>query len=411
MPCAQWLKTKVSPEIDCHLKGSIDRGDFQVTANGGVLTVSVPLHASVTARGRGEIGKNIQQTAEGSLEARARVTADIGEDWQPTVKVDPDFTWRDRAHVDVLGIKITFASKVEPEIRKAMEQLKSVVDGEVKKLKVRESVDAMWKSGFGVARISADPDVWFRFSPRAIGFSGISSTSDTLEVRVMATGLTQTFVGPQPAPAAPSPLPLLQKNIPHGQFNLYLPVFADYSAAGQSLERLLRVNEKQIFAVPSVGNVAVTFRKVDIYPAKGGAIAVGITLEADPPNRFFDTKGTIWLKANVAVENEGKKLIPKSLDYGAETNNSATNILLAIARLPPVKEKIEKALTYDFSKDYERGLTAANAAMNRSVGKDLTLEGAISEAGIDEIKATANGVYMGIEVSGNLRLRSLASTK
>lgn len=411
--CAQELNTKISPEIDCHLEGTVKRGDFRVTASGNEIIVTVPIDASVTARGRGEIGKHIQETGKGSIEARARITADISEDWQPIVRIKPDFTWTDRAHIyiDLLRLKITFASKLEPKIREVMDQLQSTINSEVKKLKVRDTAETMWKKGFEATRVSSAPDVWFRFIPHEIGLSGFTSTTNSLDVRLTAIGLTQVFVGFKPDPVNQAPLPPLRKNIADGPFDMYLPVFADYSTVSQTLESVLRINEKQSLAVPKIGDVDVVFRGIESYPAKDHAIVIRLTFEADPPGHFFDAKGSVWIKAKVKIDSSGKKLIPHSLEYGVEADNSAADFLLAIAQIDPIKSKIEKAITYDFSKQYEHALTVANEAVNQSVSKDLMLEGAIQRAGVDEVGVTADGIYMGLEVTGYLKLRALVPAK
>ena len=58
--CGQWVVTDVSPAIDCHLAGAVDRGDIQLSGNGSTLNVSVPLSASVTARGEGRSGRTFR---------------------------------------------------------------------------------------------------------------------------------------------------------------------------------------------------------------------------------------------------------------------------------------------------------------------------------------------------------------
>ena len=116
--CAQWVKTKISPDIDCHVDGAVTRGPIQIGGAANVLNLGMPVSASVTVTGRGQIGKNIRETANGSITAAASVTANVDENWQPSANVNVDYSWNNRIGVDVLGFRITFASKVDPKIER-----------------------------------------------------------------------------------------------------------------------------------------------------------------------------------------------------------------------------------------------------------------------------------------------------
>lgn len=401
------IKTKITPEIDCHLDGWVERGPLSIDVESGALKVTLPLYASVTARGRGDIGKHIQETAKGSIIATATVTADLNEQWQPVVDVIPSYEWGERAYLRVLGIRITIGSKVDPEIDKAMVRLKSEVSDALSKLSVRGDAEKAWRHSAMPIRLADDPAVWFRFQPKEVGFSGLQATPGKIKASLMVRGLTQTFVGAAPGPGEPGVLPPLRKRLPSAGFNIYLPVFVDYSAASAELAKALQVGAEQTIRVPKIGDVKTIIEEVQVYPAADDSIAVGLKMRADPPGQLLDTKGTVWIKARISVDNASKRIVPIAIDYGAETDNTALGLLFSIARAPAIKRKVEKALAYDFGDKYADALRDAARSINRDLGGGLRMEASIDKAAIEGLKASKNGVYLGLEVSGNIRLLAL----
>lgn len=406
--CGKWLVTDVSPAIDCHLTGAVDRGDIQLSANGNALDVSVPLSASVTARGRGEIGKKIQATVNGAMVLAARITPGIGSDWTPQLTLDPSYKWTTPPNFHILGIEVTIAGKVDPALRQAMDQFREILLQRVSELQVRTSAEALWKKAYEPFLVSNNPDVWIRFTPSGVGISGISSDDRALTMTLMASGATETFVGPRPEPAQQEPLPPLQKDMPTAGFAFYLPIFADYSAATGVLKRLLLVGKAQVLDVPGLGSTQVTFTDVTLYPTTGSAIAVGLTMRAKTQGRWFSTKGIVWATGRIKVDNAALKIEADDIDYGADTNSSAMNLLISIARTEPIKRKIETALGYDFSSEYAIALKKANAALNQSLPNGITVSGAITRAVVDQIVPTSRGIYMGMDVLGDVRIQALA---
>jgi hypothetical protein len=62
----------------------------------------------------------------------------------------------------------------------------------------------------------------------------------------------------------------------------------------------------------------------------------------------------------------------------------------------------------DFSGDLQRGVEMANSAINRPIGDGVKMSGKIADAGLDRIKATDNGIYLGVHTAGVLQLRAPA---
>ena len=67
------IKTKISPEITCDISGIVRKnGDLTVRVVNDHLEVQLPINLSVTAKGRGTIGRNISETAKGATAITVR---------------------------------------------------------------------------------------------------------------------------------------------------------------------------------------------------------------------------------------------------------------------------------------------------------------------------------------------------
>lgn len=405
------LRIQVSPAIDCQLKGSVYRGEFRTAAsekNGeAALHFAVPVKTKVQIQGEGEIGSAINGTVTASKDVSGYVLPDIDENWNAVATVDPDFEWGDEPRLEVLGFEIPLTEKVEPQVRASMSQIGSELEDQISGLGLRDAVEMLWENGFFVQQISEKPEVWIRFAPKEIGFGGFESAGDEFKAQLFVTGMTKTVVGREPPSPEATPLPPLMRGIPPGEFRLYMPVFVDYDYTARLLEDLLQVGEKQFFEVPVAGRVGLTFRHVEVYPTTGGAVAVGLTVDVDYSRAgLVDGTGLVWLKAKMAIDNEQQIAYPSSFDFGADTDNSMLNTIVGIARRTSVRDQIETALTYDFSDDLQRGVEMANQAINTPIGDGVKMSGKITEAGLDRIKATDIGIYLGLHTAGELQLNA-----
>ena len=337
----------------------------------------------------------------------ARITADISSDWSLQLTLDPSYTWTTPPNFHILGIDVTIADKVDPPLRQAMDQFKGVLLQRVQALQLRKSAEDLWKKAYDPVPISTNPDVCVRFTPKEVGLSGIFSDAQSLSITLMASGVTETFVGPKPMPAQQAPLPSLRKDLPPAGFTFYLPIYADYSAAAGALKKLIRIGESQLLELPVLGQTQVTFTDVTLYPTTGGAIAIGLSMRAKPPEHWFATTGTVWITGKIKVDSAAQKIEADGIDYGAATDNTATNLLISIARLDTIKTKIESVLRYDFSREYANALQRANAVLNRSLPNGIAVSGAITHAMVDQIAPTPQGIYMGMAILGNVRIQAL----
>lgn len=406
---AQWInafgiKTKITPDIDCHIEGAVDRGPVSIGGAGRNLVLSSHISAGVTVRGRGDIGQHIRETGDGALDATVGMAVDIAPDWTPQVTVNPGYRWTDAFGITVFGIRITFASKINPKIDEQLQRLKDNLPGIVAQLGLRQKAEEGWKKGFTVVPVSETPPVWVRFTPQEIGFPGYAIEGRFLNAQIAVAGITETFLGPKPPELAPTPLPPLKKDMQPGGFDVFVPVSADYAALADAAKKELNVGQERIVKVDALGDVRVIVNDVTLHQTTGRKLAIGVNLSAKPPQAFLSTKGTVWLIADIAIDNAARRIVVKSLDLYSQTDNAPVDLLASLVRVEALNKAIRDALTYNFGRDYEKALADSSKLLKRELGNGARIDGALKSATVEEVRFGPDGIILGLAATGDVRL-------
>jgi hypothetical protein len=394
--CIQRIKTKITPEVDCHLKGWVNRGSIQLGGSGNTLALSMPVSLSVTAKGLG-----IQETADGSATVAASASFDLSAAWEPTANVTADYKWNDKIGVDILGIRITFAGEVDPEIRKAIARFQETLPAELAKLKIKDRAAEAWPKGFVSIKAADDPPVWMRFSPTAIGYGGYRVADGQIRVNLMAAGLAETFLGGEPPKPPPTPLPALIRDLPNPGFQFYLPIFADYEALASAARKALKAGTIQSVDVPTVGQVQVTIEDIAFHQTTGEELAIGISLRADPEGQFLDTRGTVWLTSKLSVDNEKRLVTAEGLKIFGRTDNDAFDLLVSIIQLDPIMDAIRSSARYDFSEQHEQSMAKVNTQLRRQLSDEFYFDGHVDSIAADTVSAGPTAIQIGLSASGS----------
>ncbi|MEP6785061.1 MAG: DUF4403 family protein [Sphingomonadales bacterium] len=397
-------KLKITPDISCRIVGTAVRGPIKVGGSGEVLTISMPVSVQVAAKDIGRIIKSETATAA----ARVRATARLGmtANWQPTAKVDIDYSWTQVPGIELLGQRVKFARKVDPRLQKVVADLERTLPAEIARLNARRDAESAWRKGFTVLELNAkNPPVWLRVTPKRIAYGGYKIIGGDIQLYLTATALTETFVGPRPEARAPTPLPPLGFDRPSGNAKLFVPVIASYAELEPVLSKALGKLAKKGIVIPDVGQVAVQFGKVTIYGTDGGRLAVGIEIHAESPRKVLTPNGTVWL-TGVPVNEPGSRVVRvRDLTIGASTDSPATNLLAAIALSPAIAATLQEALTENFERDYQKVLGKANAALASKRTGDFLLSAVLTKVDNGRVTAYGEGLYMPVTGTGAAMIR------
>jgi hypothetical protein len=402
--CAS-VKVIKQVKISCRLVGQVTRGPIRVGGSGNVLTITMPVAATVSAR---DVAKVINKTATAAAVVTARVRLVSIGDWQPVVKSEIDYVWTRKPGVDFLGRRITFAGKADPALAKLLRGIEADLPREIAKLQPREKLGEAWAKGFTSISVNAkNPPVWMRVTPQKMQFRNyvIERGQLTLNLGLMAN--VETFVGPRPEDPVPTPLPppAVSDIAPANGFKFHLPVVADYAELEPVLEKALGKLAKKPIELPGIGMVEPTFGNVTMYATKDSRLAIGLKLRVATPARWIDARGQVWLTGRPYNEPGSKLVRVRDLRIEGEAKSPSFRLLLAVVQSPAVSAALSEALSQNFSNDFEKLMVKAGKAI-----ADKRLGNFVLSARIDDVKngvvyPAGQGLYMPVDATGTAALR------
>lgn len=404
IPAQRIGKLKVIPDLSCRIRGGATRGAISVGGSGRTLTLSMPVSIRVAAENVGGIVKRQDATAA----ARVRMTARLGlsPDWQPTARVDIDYSWTQIPGITVLGQRIKFGRKVDPKLRALIPGLERQIAREVARLDVKREAQAAWNEGFAVLSLNRkNPPVWLRVTPEHVHFGGYRIAGKDIALDLGLTALTETFVGPEPEKPAQTPLPRLRFDAARPGATLNVPVIASYAELEPVLKKALGKLSAKGVMVPKLGRAQVKFGDVTIYGTSGNRIAVGIDLEATSPNGLLNPKGRVWL-TGLPVNEPGSRVVRiRDLAISGNTDSPATNFLASVVLSVETIDALAGGLTENFEKDFLEVLGKANAALKARQEGALAISAALTEVRNGRITAYGQGLYMPVFAKGTASIR------
>lgn len=398
-------KTKITPDIGCRIVGRVTRGRIRLSGDGDIIRLAMPVSGKVSARDVGNIIKSETATAE--AEVRATIRLDIKGDWQPVAKVDIDYDWTEKPGITLLGQRLTFAGRADPELAKVVARLEADLPRHLVKLHPRDALESAWAKGFTVVMLNRKkPPAWLRITPEQLRYNGYRIRGGDLVLDLAATARTETFLNAQkPAPLPPTPLPPPAR-IPGGEgLRFHLPVIADYAQLEPVLERALAKLSKRPVVLPGNITVRPRFGNVTMYTTTGGRVAIGVAMQVDTPSNFVDVKGTVWLTGQPFNEPGSQRIIVNDLTVAGQPATPAFAVLLAVAESAPVKAELLAGLSQDFARDYAKVLRAAEKALQDKRLGDFILDARINNVVNGTIQPIGQGLYMPVDVTGTGTIR------
>jgi hypothetical protein len=393
-------KTKITPDIACHITGAVTRGPIRLSGSGDTLRLDMPISAQVTARDARDTLKG--ETATAKAEVRARIHIDLDENWEPIARVAIDYDWTEEPGIDLLGTRIKFASKADHALEPHIKALEAKIPALLLEQHSRERLEKTWAEAFTVISVNRkNPEVWMRLTPQALHVAPFSVQDRTLTLPVTAQALAETFLGTRPKPNPPTPLPNPSPQLIANGVSLKLPVIADYAVLEPVLAKALGKLSKKGLIIKDYGTVDVRFGDVTLYPTDKGRIAVGLQIDAQTPDRLVDAKGTLWMTARPQNEPNSKRVQFTDLQIASQTDSRGFDLLVAIANAPQVREIIATELTQDFTKDYDKLMAKiAPKIAALKLGKNFIIKAELDEVITGQVQALGQGLYMPVEARG-----------
>lgn len=381
-------RSKLLPDISCRLVGTVRRGHIRLSGSGNVLRLSMPVSAVVRAENIGKIIK--RETATGAMNVTARVTLGLSRDWRPRARVDADYNWTNRIGIDFLGRRITFASKVDPKLRQILAGLERSLPRHLDKVQARAKVQRIWAKGFTSVRVKTDPQIWARFTPERVGFSGYSVQGGNLVVGFAGQAKTETVLGERPADPPVTPLPNLMGDLPGRGINVHVPVLVLYPLLERAALAELQKPEFRSVKGKNTGLEAIAdYHRVTIYGTPQGQVAVGVDMTLK--TGAVTTKGTVWFVAKPVVDIPKRVVGIRDLAVAGDTDSKAFNLLLQFVNQTALRERMMAAIRYDFTRDYDEGLAKADAWLEEQPFEGFVFKGDMGAAHIRQVRLAPEG--------------------
>jgi hypothetical protein len=135
-------------------------------------------------------------------------------------------------------------------------------------------------------------------------------------------------------------------------------------------------------------------RKVTIYGASGGKVAVGLDLLIDALGGLASPSGTVWFTATPLLDIPGRVLTICDLTVVGRTDSQVFNALLSAVNDTDLHDQLMAAVRYDFAKDYETGLKKADAWMKEQPFEGFVFKGKLAGAAVRDARVAPAGVLI-----------------
>ena len=396
-------KVKILPDLGCRIVGRVTRGAIRVSGAGERLEIVMPVSARVAVR---DVGGIAGETATGSALVRATGRLDVVGDWQPRATLDIAYDWREPPGIDIVGQRITFATRADEKLKGVVAKLERDLPREVARLNLRRELETVWSRAFTSIELSKrNPPAWMRITPRQLGFGGYRVEGRTLRLTLAAEALTQTFVGQRPADPTPTPLPPPTRTGGQPGLRFFIPVLADYAQLEPVVQRTLRKLAARGITLTGIGPVDVDFGTVTVYATQGGRLAIGVKAKVAPHDRSFAaTSGEAWLTAQPYNE-EGSQLVrARDVQLATRTDSRAVDLLVSLLDNVQVHEAVALALQHDFAPDYRKVLGKAQHAIGARQQGDFFLSTDVTRVTTGRLQVTGAGLFLPVRAEGSAQI-------
>jgi len=400
------MKIRTVPKIKCDVEGWVKRnGQISVTGQGDTLKFAVPVKAKVSANAK------VSETAEATAVINIDVKPQINKDWTISVDMAPDIKWAKRPTIKLLEVvKITLQSKVEPKLRKKMEDFVKKVPQHLADLKIKEKVHTVWKDIQEPIKLHDDSEIYLMFKPKDISYSGLNIVDNMLQTTISAEGNTDIVLGdPSTVDCEKSGLcdlgTIANKK---GEFNFHLPVSIEY-------QELLSLSNQKVLegythalikdALPGVLKVS----DPKIKKSSDGKLSISahvnydnrsVWLKAIDIFNWFDVDGEITFQGTPKIDKATRCLVLENLVYDSTTNSDLFDLLVDATELEPLSSYFASLMKFEFGNKIDSAVIQANKALSSFSKDDLSISASLHMASIDDLKVNDEKITISTKLSG-----------
>ena len=381
------------------------RGPITLSGKGDTIKLVMPVSATVSAKDVGGIIKS--ETATAGAQVRADIKLGIKGDWEPTAKVDIDYSWTTKPGIELLGRRFTFAGKADPELAKLIKKLEADIPKYMTKLNGRDKLESAWSKGFTSVMLNREnPEAWLRFTPQKLRYDGYFVEDKQLVLKLAAQAITETFLGSRPPNNPVTPLPPPSAIDTTDGFKFHLPVIADYGQIEPVLEKALGKLSKKPITVPVAGEVTPEFGKVEMYTTTGNRLALGLDLRVRTSRELIAPRGRVWLTGVPYNEPGSQKIFVRDLQIAGNSRDAdRSRVLLAVVQSDSVMGELNGSLSQDFARDYAKLMKSVDRALSELRTGDFVISATIKDVTNGVVLPVGQGLYLPVDAKGIASIR------
>lgn len=398
--------------LDVDYEASIRRdGNVLASQITNGVRMSVPIRIDGHAGFVGALAdflKLNKKNFRGALTAQADVALSVNQNWCPTVTVKPDFSWRDKAELEVASkFWINVDNQAGPEIKRTMNEAVAKIPDLITCERVKELVQPIWHVyDVALPSIAGQPGRVI-VTPQRVGFSGLSYTPTGAQLAMMLTAKTEVQVGAQTdtsaQPASALPLPKLD-TIPPQQntLNLSVPIAVTYESLGKLMSDAL-VGKTFEGKADSV-SASVTVREAKVYPSSE-RVVVAIRFESQVSKpKSLAPQGWIYLVAKPSFDPATQTLSVTDTDFSRIIDNDFWNVLSFL-----FQDQIRKAVQDEARINLRPTINEARATLKKELAIAASKEGINVDVkddfvGLSKVAVTSRGLEVAVALQGSANI-------
>lgn len=406
-------KTKISPDLKCDLKGKVDRtGPVRVIGENQKITVSVPVFAETTAYNIGGIVRS--ETAKAAADVSISASIDLTPDWEPQVNIDAKYAWSKRPEIRLFDfIKITIGSKVEPKLNDMIKEHKEQLPDILRKLNIKQTVEDFWRNAQKPILVTKTPMTYLVVEPQSVTFPGFDINNNIVK-GVVGVDTKLSLVVKNDAPTTnENKLPnLVKEEINEKGISINSPVLIDLDSITSQLNNEfpkgfdIDLTGSGLEGEAKITNVKLTSDRTGLkldmgleYDTRSGFMRVIDVFD------WFAIEGVLSFKALPKVDMNERLLTLTSLKYDSVTSNEVFDGFVTIAKLPIIKNLIERHISYNFSKNIDDLKTVVNKSLNTKIGEFVSLYGRLDDIEFAGLEVSNNQIKVLAKLLGEVEVR------
>ncbi|GHV35206.1 hypothetical protein FACS1894187_07420 [Synergistales bacterium] len=370
--------------------------DAKVTTENGRIKISFQVKFNVRFAGNALVTivrVPFSAQTDGELDFFVTVKPSVGRDWAVKTDAEVDYNWIKTPRLNVAGIQIGLRKETDRFLREAIrDNLYKVDDVINKEVKLRDIMQREWDNL--VVPVKAAESVFLHFDPRGIAASPLEITPNEVTLRAcVETGISLSMGLGNVTPTRKKRLPSLERYASGDEsIKLNVKALLNYDALEREAMKGLSAEDKI-----DLGITSVNVRSLRLM-GSGEKLLAGFEISAGA------SSGTIYAAGELDFDEETRVLSVKNfgLDYEVSSALAKTAAwLLRPALLKFLSEKLEWKLGSQIDKltDEARGIIAA-----RDLGTEFEFRGTLESARFSELRVTAQGVEIGLNLEGSAAL-------